>query len=103
MEHNFHDEENNVQNIACKDVIDKLKKLAESARICMFTTFTTTRPMPSRPMALQSVDDDGTLYFFSATTSDKNAELAADSDVQLFFEKNGRSEYLSVYGKATTS
>ena len=103
MEHNFHDEENNVQNLAGQEAIAKLKELAESARICMFTTFTTSRPMPSRPMALQGVDDDGTLYFFSATNSDKNAELAADHDVQLFFENNGSSEYLSVYGQASIS
>ena len=45
MEHNFHDEENNVQNLAGEEAIKKLKQLAEDARICMFTTFTTQRPM----------------------------------------------------------
>ena len=103
MEHNFHDEENNVKNLSGKEAVDKLKELAESAKICMFTTFTTSRPMPSRPMAIQGVDDDGTLHFFSATNSDKNAQISADNDVQLFFENNGSSEYLSVYGKATIS
>ena len=103
MEHNFHDEENNVKNLDGEEAVAKLKELAESARICMFTTYTTSRPMPSRPMALQGIDDDGTMHFFSATNSDKNAELAADHDVQLFFEKNGSSEYLSVYGTATIS
>ena len=103
MEHNFHDGENNVQNLEGQEAIAKLKELAESARICMFTTFTTSRPMPSRPMALQGVDDDGTMYFFSASNSDKNAELATDHDVQLFFENNGSSEYLSVFGTATIS
>lgn len=103
MEHNFHDEENNVKNLDGKEAIAKLKEIAERARICMFTTFTTARPMPSRPMALQDVDDDGTMHFFSATNSHKNAELKADHDVQLFFENNSSSEYLSVYGKATIS
>lgn len=41
MEHNFHDEKDNIQNLSGQDAIDKLKELAEGARICMFKTFTT--------------------------------------------------------------
>lgn len=103
MEHKFHDEENNVKNYDGLEAIEKLKELAESARICMFTTYTANRPMPSRPMALQAVDNDGTLHFFSATDSDKNRELAADPSVQLFFANTGSSEYLNIYGTATIS
>ena len=103
MEHNFHDEENNVQNLAGEEAIKKLKELAEDARICMFTTFTTQRPMPSRPMAVQKVEDDGTLQFFSATTSGKNHEIKEDDEVQLLFANNGSSEYLNVYGHAKIS
>lgn len=69
----------------------------------MFSTSTDSGPLPSRPMALQGVEDDGTLYFFSADSSNKNKEIAADPNVQLFFCKEGPSEYLSIYGKATIS
>ena len=104
MEHNFHDEENNIKNYEGTDAIFKLREIAESARICMFTTYTETRPMPSRPMALQGVDEqNGLLYFFSATHSDKNNEIKSDDEVQLFFENNSKSEYLSVYGFAKIS
>ncbi len=103
MEHNFHDEDNNVKNYSGAEAIKKLKELAEDARICMFTTFTTERPLPSRPMALQGVDEDGTLQFFSATNSDKNREIEADAYVQLFFENNSSSEYLHVFGQAVIS
>lgn len=48
MEHNFHDEENNVENLSGKEAISKLKELAERARICMFTTYATSAPMPAQ-------------------------------------------------------
>ncbi len=96
-----HDEAGHIQNLAGTEALEKLKDLAEG--ICMFTTFTENRPMPSRPMAMQGVDEEGALYFFSAASSDKNKELAADPAVQLFFGKEGPSEYLSLYGSATIS
>ena len=103
MEHNFHDEENNIKNLSGQEAIDLLKKIAEGARICMFTTFSENHPLPSRPMALQAVDNDGTLHFLSAVNSDKNAQIVADPYVQLFFENSSASEYLSIYGQATIS
>lgn len=103
MEHNFHDEANNVKNLEGQQAIEKLKELAEAARICMFTTFANKPPMPSRPMAVQHVDETGKLYFFSAKDSDKNREIAADASVQLFFANTGSSEYLNIYGHATIS
>ncbi|MGM9512147.1 pyridoxamine 5'-phosphate oxidase family protein [Larkinella sp. GY13] len=96
-----HDEDGHIQNLAGAEALEKLKDLAEG--MCMFTTFTDSRPAPSRPMALQGVDDDGALYFLSAASSNKNKELATDPAVQLFFCKEGPSEYLSLYGTATIS
>lgn len=96
-----HDEDGHIKNLAGAEALDKLKDIAEG--ICMFTTFTDSRPAPSRPMAVQGVDENGDLYFFSAASSDKNRELSADPAVQLFFCKEGPSEYLSLYGKATIS
>lgn len=103
MEHNFHDEKDNIKNLSGKDALEKLKEIAEAARICMFVTHTDARPLPSRPMALQGVDENGMLYFFSAADSDKNREIKHDSYVELFFQNTGKSEYLSIYGKATIS
>lgn len=103
MQDSRHDEKDHIKNYSGPEAIEKLKELAEGARICMFSTFTSHHPMPSRPMALQSVDTDGTLHFFSAASSDKNRELKTDPFVQLFFANNGSSEYLNVYGKAVIS
>lgn len=98
-----HDEKDHIKNYSGEDAVKKLKELAEKARTCMFVTLTETRPLPARPMALQGIDDNGILYFFSTATSNKNYEIQNDPHVQLFFENNGHSEYLSVYGKAVIS
>ena len=103
MQNQRHDEEGHIKNYSGKEAVIKLRELAESARVCMFTTFTKTKPLPSRPMALNSVADDGTLYFLSADSSNKNHEIENDSDVQLFFGNTGSSEYLSIFGKANIS
>lgn len=95
-----HDEENHIKNLAGIDAIKKLKDMAEDARICMFSTFNGSRPDPTRPMALQQVDEAGKLYFFSAISSNKNKEIAADPEVQITFSNSGNSEYLSIYGTA---
>jgi general stress protein 26 len=98
-----HDEPGHIQHYEGGAAIEKLKELAENARMCMFTTFAKSLPMPSRPMALQTVEDDGTLQFFSAKSSNKNMEIAQDSHVQLFFGNSGDNEDLSLYGTAKVS
>lgn len=103
MQNTKHDEANHIKNYEGEAAIQKLKELAENARICMFVTLTTDRPLPSRPMAVQAVDNDGALYFYSVADSDKNHEIAVDSSVQLFFANNSNSEYLSIYGTASIS
>lgn len=101
MQDSRHDEDNHIQNLSGAEAVKKLQDLADG--VCMFTTFTDSNPMPSRPMALQGVEDDGAIYFFSAQSSNKNKEIATDSSVQLFFCNQSSSEYLSIYGKATVS
>lgn len=89
--------EKNYYNV---EAIKKLKELAEDARNCMMTTSLDKRPMPSRPMSVQEVDEQGIIWFISGKDSDKNYELKKDSELQLFFINSGDSEYLSVYGNA---
>lgn len=88
------------QNLNQTDAIAKLKDLAERARICMFSTELTNLPINTRPMTLDTCDDEGNLWFISSTQSNKNFEIKQDNRVQLFFMNNSNSEYLSVYGEA---
>ena len=103
MEHNFHDKQNNVENLSGKEAIAKLKELAERARTCMFTTYATAAPMFARLVAVQAAEDDRKMYFFSATDSDKNREINRCPQVQLYFTNTGRSEYLNVFGTVEIS
>ena len=89
------------KDLSGKEAIEKLQELIKSADICLFTTNLTKIPLSTRPMSTQEVDDDGSIWFFSARSSHKNQEIAKDSRVQLFYYNKGSSEYLSVYGEAT--
>lgn len=81
-----------IKNVSSEDAVAKLRDLAESARICHFVTALNERPNSDRPMALQSVDDDGNLWFFSHRNSNKNYEIEQDWDVQLYFSNTSASE-----------
>jgi general stress protein 26 len=89
------------KNITGNAAIDKLKELVLSADMCMFATNLKQHPIPARPMSTRDVDDDGSIWFFSRSTSNKNAEIKADNNVQLFYSNPGSSEFLNIYGKAS--
>ncbi len=88
------------ENYYNKEAIEKLKELAEDARICMMSTYLDKRPLSVRPMTLQEVDKNGIMWFISGKDSDKNYEIKKDAELQLFFINKSSSEYLSIYGKA---
>jgi general stress protein 26 len=89
------------KNLIHEKGIEKIKELAEAANICHFVTALDQHPLASRPMSVLQVDDDGSLWFFSARSSDKNLHIHQDNEVQLFFSNGSSSEYLSVYGHAS--
>ncbi len=92
-----------INNLLNREAVNKIKELAEGADICMFTTSLTQLPLTTRPMSTRAVDEEGNIWFYSRMTSEKNAEIAADNRVQLFYESRNSAEYLSVYGEATIS
>ena len=89
-----------IKNLYDKDAIDKIKDLVNAADICLFTTDLATVPLVTRPMATQLVGDDGMLWFLSERASAKNAEIAGDNRVQLFYFNKSNAEYLSIFGEA---
>lgn len=92
-----------IQNLDRKEAIGKLKELIKHNSICMFTSRLTQEPFQTRPMNTAQVDDDGNLWFLSATDSSKNEEIDYDPLVQLFYVNTSDSEYLTVFGKASIS
>ncbi|MEX2593815.1 MAG: pyridoxamine 5'-phosphate oxidase family protein [Anditalea sp.] len=90
------------RDLAKKEAIAKIKELANDINICMFCTDLNHQPIPTRPMALREVDEEGNLWFISSATSHKNSEIKEDENVQLIFSKPSPAHFLSIYGKATT-
>ncbi len=89
------------KNISGAQGIEKLKELAKSADMCLFATSLTDNHIPARPMSTRDVDENGCIWFFSRSTSNKNAEIKRDSRVQLFYSNPGSAEFLNVAGSAT--
>ncbi|HJP84298.1 MAG TPA: pyridoxamine 5'-phosphate oxidase family protein [Fimbriimonadaceae bacterium] len=94
--------EDNIDNLTGPEAIEKLKELASGT--CFFCTkVKTSNSDGARPMSVQKVDDDGSLWFLSAIDSHKNLELAENPEVELFFQGSPHSDFLRLTGTATIS
>ncbi len=91
------------KHLTGKEAIEKLKEIAEKAKICMFTTAIKSDLPKTAPMTLQGVDENGNLYFISSPDSERNHEIEDDNKVQLYFMNGGSYQYLYVLGKASVS
>jgi len=91
----------NTNNLNGQEGVEKLKKLVDSIKFCLFcTNLKTDDGSTARPMNAQEVDEKGNLWFFSGIHSDKNREIKQDKHVQLFFSDPAKSSYLVVNGEA---
>ncbi len=97
--------EKNFESLSDKKAQEKIKDLIEKAKkICFFCTdIKSGEPFSTRPMSVQKIDDDGTLWFLSPIDSHKNEHLLADSSAQLLFKGSDYSDFLSIYGNAHVS
>ncbi len=96
--------EDNHQDLRGPEALAKLRELVKQASTgFLCTAITTGQPVPTRPMAVQEVDDQGRLWFLSASDSHQNREIARDPAVQLLFQGSAHSDFLTLYGHATIS
>ncbi|WNB87091.1 nitroreductase/quinone reductase family protein [Cellulomonas sp. ATA003] len=68
---------------ADQDQTRKVAELLEGQRIAMLTTRALDGTLTSRPMALQEVEFDGDLWFFSEADARKLTHVAADPQVNV--------------------
>lgn len=100
---NENQKEENHKDLGGIKAVEKIKELAAN-KTCFFTTsITSGKPLNVRPMSVQKIDENGSLYLLSAYDSHKNQDIALDSHVQLLFQGSAHSDYLSIYGGATIS
>ena len=88
------DPNKNKTDLKAQEAIEKLQDLVDHESICMFCTVLQNQPVKTRPMGTQLV---------SSLKSHKNAEIAINNTVQLFYSNPGSAEFLSVFGTATIS
>lgn len=96
--------EDNREDLVGGEGIKKMKELVEKANTCFFCTgIISNESFSTRPMSVQKIDNEGNLWFLSATDSKKNEEISQNPRVQLLFQGSQYSDYITIYGSATTS
>jgi general stress protein 26 len=84
--------------------IEKIRELTGKATTCFFcTSIDSGKPFATRPMSVQQVDEEGNLWFLSASDSHKNQEIADNPGVQLLFQGSDYSDFLTLWATATIS
>jgi general stress protein 26 len=78
----------------------KVAELVDQARFCMLTTMTDDGRHVSRPMAVQSVEFDGDLWFFVDDGSDKVAQVRSHPQVNVAFDDGDHQAWTSISGAA---
>ena len=96
--------EDNYEDLHGQEAVKKIKEMVEHAENCFFCSAVATGDSKGdRPMNVRRVDDDGNLWFLSASDSRKNQELAIDPAVKLYFQGSKHSDFMQLNGQATVS
>ena len=101
---NKNQKEENLKDVYGPEAIEKIKELAKKSGSFFFcTAIQTGKPFATRPMAAEEIDDEGNLWFLSASDSHKNKEIQVDNNVQLLFQGSSYSDFMTLYGTAEIS
>jgi general stress protein 26 len=96
--------EKNEANLSGERAVAKMRELVKKAATGFFcSAIKTGQRIETRPMAVQDVDEEGRLWFLSASDSSLNEQLAGDRNVQLMFQGSSHSDFLTLYGTAEVS
>lgn len=96
--------EQNHENLNSSSAIEKIRELTGIAKTC----FLCTQPSAgesngTRPMSVQEVDEQGTIWFLVANDSHTYHDIDADSKVKLYFQGSAHSDFLFLEGTAILS
>lgn len=96
--------EENRDDLQGQEAIKRIQDTVKTSQTCFFcTAVSTIGAGTARPMSVQTVDDEGNLWFLSAKDSHKNREIERDPSVALYFQGSDYSDFLELKGKATIS
>ena len=101
---NKNQSEENREDLTGKKAVEHIRDVVKQTESCFFCTAVSAGGSgATRPMSVQEVDDDGTLWFLSASDSHKNRELEKDPAVRLFFQGSEHAGFLTLTGTASVS
>ena len=101
---NKQQQEENFENLSGTPAVKKLVELVKEAETCFFCTEGAMGGSGGvRPMSVQQVDDQGNLWFLSASDSHKNLEIAANPSVKLYLQGSPHAKFLTLEGHASIS
>lgn len=80
--------------------IAKLAELIKGIRFAMLTTVSEDGSLRSRPMAMQDIEFDGNLWFFTRADTPKVAESEQHQQVSVVFADAGNAKFVSTSGTA---
>jgi general stress protein 26 len=96
--------EKNYQDLQGAQAIAQIRHMIEEVPTGFFCTHAGPGGrLETRPMNVRQVDAAGNLWFLSAADSVKNAELATDTEVELFFQGGKNGCFLHLCGLATVT
>lgn len=76
----------------------KLKELVDDVRICMLATKNHKGLIASRPMTTISVEENGTIWFFTNEHSGKVDDQQEDNTVYLMYSDSDKQKYIHIRG-----
>jgi general stress protein 26 len=82
-----------------QDARQKVLELVRDAKIAMMATRNSDGVMHARPMATQTAEFDGSLWFLTDIESPKVTEIDADNEVLVTYSDESKQNYVSVSGK----
>ncbi len=83
--------------------LKKIGELIHDVRIVMLTTAAKDGSFDSRPMATQTTEFDGTVWFLTRNESGKVGEIEQDSHVSLVYSDPSNAIYVTAKGRAAVS
>ncbi|PQV63164.1 General stress protein 26 [Abditibacterium utsteinense] len=84
-----------------EEAVQKISKMIKKSRIVMLTTFTEEGHLHARPMAMQDIEFDGDLWFFTGKSSPKVHQIEDQPRVNVAFSDPEHQNYVSLSGRAS--
>jgi general stress protein 26 len=96
--------EDNYEDLQGPEAVKRIKEMVEQAENCFFCSAVSTgESNGDRPMNVRQVDEEGNLWFLSASDSHKNQEISLNPSVKLYFQGSKHSDFMQLNGQATIS